>query len=292
MTDNQALSWLLRHVKEFGRIGRWLLRLAPFKFKVCHVSGKNNVVADCLTRQYEDLIENPSFAFILQQLPAAFQSIKKYQSEDVFCEDTRLKVENGDTSVRSYRLHNGVLVYHPAKTNVKRYVVPVSLRSTVLDYYHNSTLSAHFGVNKTLKRISKVYYWPKIRNDVIRYVRQCLECLQAKPAQNTRVGMHQARVVTRPLEKVFVDFVGPMVRTRAGNQTIFVILDGFSKFVAMYPVRRITSKVVVDILLKRYFPTFGLPKILVSDNAAVFRSRLFYNTCFSWGVRHVTTSPY
>jgi hypothetical protein len=58
---------------------------------------------------------------------------------------------------------------------------------------------------------------------------------------------------------VFVDFVGPMVRSRAGNQAIFVILDGFSKFVAMYPVRRITTKVVVDILLKRYIPTFGLP---------------------------------
>jgi hypothetical protein len=91
---------------------------------------------------------------------------------------------------------------------------------------------------------------------------------------------------------VFVDFVGPIVRSSAGNQTIFVILDGFSKFVAMYPVRKITSKVVVDILLKRYFPSFGLPKFLVSDNAAVFRSRLLNNTCFSWGIRHVTTPPY
>jgi hypothetical protein len=24
----------------------------------------------------------------------------------------------------------------------------------------------------------------------------------------------------------------------------------------------------------------------------VFKSRLFYNTCFSWGIKHVTTSPY
>jgi hypothetical protein len=104
--------------------------------------------------------------------------------------------------------------------------------------------------------------------------------------------MHQARVVTRPLEKVFVDFVGPMVRSCAGNQAIFLILDGFSKFVAMYPVRRVKLKVVVDILFKRYFPYFGLLKFLVSDNAAVFRSRLFYNTCFSWDIRHVTTSPY
>jgi hypothetical protein len=28
--DNQALAWLLRHAKELGRIGRWVLRLAPF----------------------------------------------------------------------------------------------------------------------------------------------------------------------------------------------------------------------------------------------------------------------
>jgi hypothetical protein len=54
---------------------------------------------------------------------------------------------------------------------VKKYVVPVSLRPMVLDYYHDSTLSAHLGVNKTLKRISKVFYWPNIRNDVVRYVR-------------------------------------------------------------------------------------------------------------------------
>jgi hypothetical protein len=51
-TDNQALSWLPKCVKELGRLGRWILRLAPFKFKVAHISGKNNVVADCLTRQF------------------------------------------------------------------------------------------------------------------------------------------------------------------------------------------------------------------------------------------------
>jgi hypothetical protein len=46
------------------------------------------MVADCLNRQYEDFVENPFFAFILQQLPAAFQSIKEYQSENAFCDDT------------------------------------------------------------------------------------------------------------------------------------------------------------------------------------------------------------
>ena len=33
--DNLALSWLFRNVKEVGRLGRWILRLSPFRFKVC-----------------------------------------------------------------------------------------------------------------------------------------------------------------------------------------------------------------------------------------------------------------
>jgi hypothetical protein len=39
-TDNQALAWLLRYAKELGRLGSWVLRLAPFKFKIDHISGK------------------------------------------------------------------------------------------------------------------------------------------------------------------------------------------------------------------------------------------------------------
>jgi hypothetical protein len=73
---------------------------------------------------------------------------------------------------------------------------------------------------------------------------------------------------------------------------ILVVLDGFSKFVAMYPVRKITAAAVVSRLVERYFPCFGVPGCIVSDNAAVFKSRCFYNTCFSWGIKLVTTSPY
>jgi hypothetical protein len=32
--DNLALCWLLKRVKDVGWLGRWILRLAPFKFKV------------------------------------------------------------------------------------------------------------------------------------------------------------------------------------------------------------------------------------------------------------------
>jgi hypothetical protein len=46
---------------ELGRLGIWILSLAPFKFKVTHISGKSNVVADYLTRQFEDLPSDQVF---------------------------------------------------------------------------------------------------------------------------------------------------------------------------------------------------------------------------------------
>jgi hypothetical protein len=94
------------------------------------------------------------------------------------------------------------------------------------------------------------------------------------------------------MEQIFIDFVGPIVRSRHGNLALLAVLDRFSKFVAMYPVRKITSDPVVKCLVGKYFPCFGIPNYIVSDNAAVFKSRLFYNTCFSWGIKHITTSPY
>jgi hypothetical protein len=49
---------------------------------------------------------------------------------------------------------------------------------------------------------------------------------------------------------------------------------------------------VVKCFVGRYFPCFGIPNCIVSDNAGIIKSRLFYNTCFSWGIKHVTISPY
>jgi hypothetical protein len=50
--------------------------------------------------------------------------------------------------------------------------------------------------------------------------------------------------------------------------------------------------VVVTCLVEKYFPCFGIPNSNVSENTADFRSRLFYNACFSWGIKHVTISDY
>jgi hypothetical protein len=93
------------------------------------------------------------------------------------------------------------------------------------------------------------------------------------------------------MERVFIDFVGSIIRSCKGNIAILAVLNGFSKYVAMYPVRRISAD-VRNCLVERYFPAYGIPQSIISYNAAVFISKTFYDLFFAWGIQYVTTAPY
>ena len=61
-TDNQALSWLLSHPRQLGKLGRWIARLTSLKFEVRHIRGTQNPVADALSRMFnvDDVEDTPA----------------------------------------------------------------------------------------------------------------------------------------------------------------------------------------------------------------------------------------
>jgi hypothetical protein len=78
---------------------------------------------------------------------------------------------------------------------------------------------------------------------------------QARPKR--ALDLHWAEPAARSMEKLFVDFVGPLVRNRRGNITILVVVDAFSKSVNFYPVRRIIAQVMLDCLELGFFRRMG-----------------------------------
>ena len=88
--DNLVLCWLFRNVKNVGRLGRWILRLAPFKFKVHHTKGTENLVADSLSRMFEwqDVThQEERLLAMVQGLPLVYTSLEEHQREDPLCKD-------------------------------------------------------------------------------------------------------------------------------------------------------------------------------------------------------------
>ena len=67
-------------MKDIGRLGRWILRLAPFKFRVHHTKGTDNVVADSLSRMFEgrDLTgQEDGLLAMVRRLPIVYTTLEE-----------------------------------------------------------------------------------------------------------------------------------------------------------------------------------------------------------------------
>jgi hypothetical protein len=177
--DNLALCWLLRRAKDVGCIGRWILRLAPFKFKVIHKRGVDNVVADALSRMFEGQADENSegcCATLWQYLPLVYSSLEQHQSEDPWCRELRDKVLSKGEGNNTFQLQRERLCYYPRGAKRRRWVVPTSLRPMVLKYFHDSIFAGHLGARKTFQKVASQFWWPKMQGEVFEYVKRCLLC--------------------------------------------------------------------------------------------------------------------
>ena len=85
-TDNQALSWLLSHPRQLGKIGRWEAKISALKFQARHIRETQNIVADTLSGMFESSAsETPNQVechLTLTNFPLAFQELGQLQKDD------------------------------------------------------------------------------------------------------------------------------------------------------------------------------------------------------------------
>jgi hypothetical protein len=84
-TDKQALSKLLHHPRQIERIGRWVVKISALKFKVQQIPGTLNVIADTLSRMYDEtppLVSEVSCYAVLTTFPLAFEDIPAVQVKE------------------------------------------------------------------------------------------------------------------------------------------------------------------------------------------------------------------
>jgi hypothetical protein len=287
-TDNQALMWCLSHTRQLGRIARWTVRLSAFKFCIHHIRGTQNVIADALSRMYDPGAQ-VLVAPVLLQFPMLFEDIGVHQRADP---DIRAIIDQlASVDLSGYSLKKGVLYCKARYDRLPKIVVPQVLIPTLFAYFHESPLGGHLGIRKTIHKIRHSFIWKGMDADIAARVKACRACGLSKPAQNTHYGMLASEVASRPMEKLFIDFVGKFPRSKAGNAYALVCVDAFTKFVWIFPVREASTATTIRVL-NSIFAIFGVSEVLVSDNASQFTSRDFRRMCFARGIRHVTTTPY
>lgn len=143
-------------------------------------------------------------------------------------------------------------------SNVFQIVVPQVFRAEILKLAHDCSMAGHLGVNKTYNHILQNFYWPGLKKDVVAYCRTC----HGKPNQTIPIApLHPIPAFEEPFGRVLVDCVGPLPKTKHGNQYLLTVMCASTRFPEAIPLRKITAPVVVQALLKFFFQFSGFLRL-------------------------------
>lgn len=172
-------------------------------------------------------------------------------------------------------------------------VVPKTYRQDILSMAHETPLAGHLGVNKTHRKILNNFYWPNLRKDVAEYCRSCHACqMVGKPNQTIpKAPLQPLPAVQEPFSRVIVDCVGPLPRTKSGNQFLLTIMCASTRFPEAVPLRNIKAKTIVKALTK-FFTLVGLPSAIQSDQGSNFMSGIFQQVMHELGIAQYRSSAY
>jgi hypothetical protein len=95
-----------------------------------------------------------------------------------------------------------------------------------------------------------------------------------------------------PHEMVSLDLIGPLPSGKLGAKYLLVMLDIFSKYVQIYPLRRATTKAILNKIEKQYIPTCGKFSKILNDNGTKFHSKQWANQLKNLGIKIIRTTTY
>jgi hypothetical protein len=143
----------------------------------------------------------------------------------------------------------------------------------LLQEAYGGGLMGHFGVKKTEAILSNHFFWPKMRRDVERFISRCSTCQRAKSRLEPHGLYTPLHVPHSPWLGISMDFILGLPRTKKGSDSVFVIVDRFSKMTHFIPCHKSDDAIyVANFFFHEIDHLHGVPNTIVSDRGAKFLS--------------------
>ena len=295
ITDHKPLQFIYHPAKEIpkvasARIARWAIQLMAFDFDIKHEAGSNISHADAMSRLrfktddivfYGEQVNQPRF----EKPTISISKIKTEIENNLLLQSIASRVRSGkwnncskaEAKFSKYKEHltieEGILY----KDNLP-YIPPV-YQKQVLDKIHE----VHSGVAAMQELVKKSAWWPGITNDVKLFVQKCAECTLKKPriVDNT----HKWKDCD-PWERLHMDWL-----YSSTHGEVLIIADAGSGWLEAFQCKDRASSTVIE-CLREIFSRFGVPTLLVSDNAKEFVSVQLSHWLQSQGCTQMHSPPY
>lgn len=300
-TDHKPLLGIIGEQKPLPvmaspRMVRWALQLGAYDYRLEYRPGAKQVHCDALSRlpvagaAAPKTVPRPAETLHLMEFldssPVSVGQIRRWTSVDPVLSQVYRHVRDGwpasgdalGPDFQPYKSRIGELsVEDGCVLWGARVVVPPQGRADVLRLLHEG----HPGESRT-KMLARMYlWWPRLDEDIRDVVRACEKC-QELQSKSPDVPLHPWVWPTRPWQRVHMDYC------TANGTTFLVLVCAHSKWMDVFPTRSADTETTVE-KLRMSFANWGIPQVLVSDNAQAFVSTEFKAFCNVNGIRHLTT---
>uniref|UniRef100_A0A803U1T3 Gypsy retrotransposon integrase-like protein 1 n=1 Tax=Anolis carolinensis TaxID=28377 RepID=A0A803U1T3_ANOCA len=285
-SDHKNLQYLKSPRKLSPKQIRWAQYFSRFDFQLKFFQGKQNVLADALSRmpQHEGITTaKEGTIFSDKQWGLAVRTRAQTQKEDTAFVELGGEENWGNELKQSYEGDQWI-ASNAGKgeqkggfwfVNKKLYI-PAILRIKILHRFHNNQSAGHTGITKTTKAIVKHCWWPGMRKDIKNHIVQCDDCARNKSGGGKPMGLLQTVAEpTRPWECVAMDFVGELPVSK-GHRYIWTVLDLFSKQAHFIALTKLPSaEKLAELYINHIYKLHGCPSRVVSDRGVQFTAKFW-----------------
>ncbi|KAJ9561636.1 LOW QUALITY PROTEIN: hypothetical protein OSB04_006796 [Centaurea solstitialis] len=260
-TNHKSLQHILDQKMLNMRQRRWVELLSDYDCEIKYHPGKANVVADALSRK-ERVKPTRTRAMGMVVQTSLKSQILKAQRE-------ALKADN----LKKETLHKLEKEFEEKLDGVQyfkdRIWVPKvdRLRKLIMDEAHQSKYSIHPGADKMYKGLKEHYWWPGMKKDIATYVNKCLTCAKIKAEHQKRAGLlQQPEIPEWKWERISMDFVTKLPKTKKGHDSLWVIVDRLTKSAHFLPIKesfsidRLAQLYVDEIVMRHGVPISNILK--------------------------------
>jgi len=283
-TDHRPLTFALASSAErTPRQTRHLSFISEFSTDIQFVSGKENVVADALSR----CCDVTSGCIVGAILLADVDYRKFANDQKLSAALTSLRASPGGLLLEEANF-DGFAVACDTSTGRFRPIVPENWTKKIFDNIHSLS---HAGFRPTYRAISRRFAWSGMKKDIRSWSRSCLPCQTSKIHRHVKAPLQQHSPPTRRFGDIHVDIVGPLPVSE-GNVYLFTIIDRFTRWVEAIPMPDMTALTCAKAFLRSWIARFGVPDNVTADRGGQFRSELWKEMNELLGIEAFNTTAY